>query len=105
MNSLLAILCIIFFSVLVYGVVYGHNLTKKHGSSCRIIYIPEDIDPKILREQLVGLDKNKLKKRARSLGISRVRVDTMKRNDLIRLILMKSADPTRIILEKEDKKK
>ena len=104
MDSLLAILCIIFFSVLIYGVVYGHNLTKKHGTSCRIIYIPEDVDPKILREQLVGLDKNKLKKKAWSLGISRVKVDTMIKNDLIKLILMKSADPTRIIMEGLDKR-
>ena len=110
MDVLVALLCIVFLSVLIYGIVYGHNLTKEHGISCRTIYIPEDVSPKALREDLLSLDDNKndskvsdkLKKRARSLGISKTKVDTMKKSELIRLILMESVDPTRIILEGED---
>ena len=44
MESVLALICIVFFVILTYGFIEGANLDRFHVQSCRTLYIPEDID-------------------------------------------------------------
>ena len=78
MESILAILCIVFFAVLTYGLVQGSNVTKYHLDDCRTIYIPEEIDLETAYKSIKGKNLNALKKRARELGASKEFVDTFK---------------------------
>jgi hypothetical protein len=78
MESILAILCIVFFAVLTYGLVQGSNITKYHLDDCRTIYIPEEIDLETAYKSIKGKNLNALKKRARELGASKIFVDTFK---------------------------
>ena len=71
MESVLSLLCIVFFSLLTYGLIQGYNLQKHHKFNCRTIYIPEDIDLETAFKSIENKDKNKLKKRARQLGASK----------------------------------
>jgi hypothetical protein len=71
MESILAILCIVFFAILTYGLIGAYNLQKNHKYNCHTIYIPEDLD---LEKAFKGLDKltlNGLKRRARRLGATK----------------------------------
>jgi|TARA_B110001469_G_C9372211_1_gene193839 hypothetical protein len=79
MESILAILCIVFFAVLTYGLIHGNNLTKNHLYNCRTLYIPEDIDLDTAYNSVLHKDINGLMKRARELGASKKRVDTLKK--------------------------
>ena len=65
MESILAILCIVFFAVLTYGLVQSSNITKYHLDDCRTIYIPEEIDLETAYKSIKGKNLNALKKRAR----------------------------------------
>ncbi len=78
MESILAILCIVFFAVLTYGLVQSSNITKYHLDDCRTIYIPEEIDLETAYKSIKGKNLNALKKRARELGASKEFVDTFK---------------------------
>jgi len=71
MESVLAILCIVFFGVLTYGLVQGSNLDKYHTDNCRVLYIPEDMDLSLAHKRVTNLDLPGLKKKARELGASR----------------------------------
>lgn len=75
MESILAILCIVFFAVLTYGLIQGANLNKFHKYDCRTIYIPEDLNLETAYRQVIGKDINSLKKRARELGASKEFID------------------------------
>ena len=84
MESILAILCIVFFAVLTYELVQGRNLTKDHIYNCRTIFIPEEVDLELAYKS-VKTNKNPslrelnyLKKRARELGASKDFVDGFK---------------------------
>jgi hypothetical protein len=81
MDSILAILCIVFFAVLTYGLVQGRNLTKDHLYNCRTLYIPEDIDLETAYKSVLHKKLDSLKKRARELGATKLFVDTFKEED------------------------
>jgi len=75
MESILAILCIVFFAILTYGLIGAYNLQKNHQYNCRTLYIPEDLD---LEKAFKGVDKltmNGLKRKARRLGATKEYVD------------------------------
>ena len=67
-NSLLALLCILFFSVLTYGYIQGDNLQRLHYYNCKTIYVPEDIDIETIYQEIHTMDIHQLRKRARYLG-------------------------------------
>jgi hypothetical protein len=77
MESVLAVLCIIFFVVLTYGLIQGNNLQTNHKYNCRVIYIPEDIDLETAFESVDNKNTDQLKKRARELGGIREFVDSI----------------------------
>ena len=81
MESILAILCIVFFAVLTYGLVQGRNLTKNHLYNCRTLYIPEDVDLETAYKSVLHKGLHSLKKRARELGASKSFVDRFKEDD------------------------
>jgi len=81
MESILAILCIVFFAVLTYGLIQGRHLTKNHLYNCRTLYIPEDIDLETAYKTVLHKGLHSLKKRARELGASKSFVDTFKEKD------------------------
>ena len=70
MNSVLAIICIILFAILTYGLIRARNLTKNHLIDCRTIYIPEEYDLEMAYKSINTNDINLLKKRASDLGAS-----------------------------------
>jgi len=78
MESILVILCIVFFAVLTYGLIQGSNLTKDHLYDCRTIYIPEEIDLELAYESIRTNNLNYLKKKGRELGASKKFVDKFK---------------------------
>ena len=78
MESVLAILCIVFFAVLTYGLIQGRNLTKNHLDDCRVIYVPEEINLELAYKSITNKDLNSLKRRARELGATREFVDKFK---------------------------
>ena len=81
MESVLAILCIVFFAVLTYGLIQGRNLTKNHLDDCRVIYVPEEINLELAYKSITNKDLNSLKRRARELGATREFVDKFKESD------------------------
>jgi hypothetical protein len=78
MESVLSILCIVFFAVLTYGLIQGRNLTKNHLDDCRVIYVPEEINLELAYKSIANKDLNSLKRRARELGATREFVDKFK---------------------------
>lgn len=116
MESILAILCIVFLAVLTYGLVQGHNLTKEHLYNCRTIYIPEDIDLETAYNSVVNKDLNGLKKRASELGARKQYLDTFDDketspsklkefvNELQKYIIRNSISDEHILFEEIDKK-
>jgi len=81
MESILAILCIVFFAVITYGLIQGSNTNKNHLYNCRTIYIPEDIDLETAYKSVYNKNPNELKKRARQLGASREFINKFKEDD------------------------
>ena len=104
MESVLAILCIVFFAVLTYGLVQGRNLTKDHLYNCRTLYIPEDIDLELAYKNMAGKNLDALKKRARELGASQKFVETFgedsDKTDLQKYIILNSISNEHILFDK-----
>tara|TARA_A100000164_G_C21552345_1_gene605671 strand:- start:265 stop:687 length:423 start_codon:yes stop_codon:yes gene_type:complete len=92
MDSLLAFLCIICFSILVYGFISGDNLKKYHLHNCHTIYVPENISMKTIYNNIKDKDINSLKRRAREIGISKQKIDSLNDSEieLKKLILIVS---------------
>ena len=100
MESVLALICIVFFVILTYGFIEGANLDRFHVQSCRTLYIPEDIDLATALQSIEGLDKKGLQGRARSLGADKSRVDKLSIQDLKIYIVQKSVSNEHIMFEK-----
>ncbi len=116
MESILAILCIVFFAVLTYGLIQGSNATKDHLYNCRTIYIPEDIDLETAYNSVLNKDLNGLKKRASELGASKSYLDTFDNKEkseskikefvkeLQKYIILNSISDEHIVFEEIDEK-
>ena len=109
MESVLAILCIVFFAVLTYGLVQGRNLTKDHQYDCRTLYIPEEIDLELAYKSISTTNINYLKKRASELGASREFLDKFKEKDapyleIKKYIILNSISDEHILFKKIDDK-
>ena len=103
MESVLAILCIVFFAVLTYGLVQGRNLTKDHLYNCRTLYIPEDIDLELAYKNVTDKNLDALKKRARELGASQKFVERFDKGsdktDLQKFIILNSISNEHILFD------
>jgi hypothetical protein len=107
MESVLSILCIVFFAVLTYGLIQGRNLTKNHLDDCRVIYVPEEINLELAYKSIANKDLNSLKRRARELGATREFVDKFKESvdkhsyiELKKFILVNSISNEHILFDK-----
>ena len=104
MESVLAVLCIVFFAVLTYGLVQGRNLTKDHLYNCRTLYIPEDIDLELAYKNVTDKNLDALKKRARELGASQKFVERFDKDsdktDLQKFIILNSISNEHILFDK-----
>ena len=103
MESVLALICIVFFAVLTYGFIQGANLDRFHIQNCRSLYIPEDIDLATAFQSIQGLDIDGLKKRARELDASREFVDKSDEVDLKVYIVRNSISDKHILFKQLDK--
>ena len=106
MESVLSVLCIVFFAVLTYGLIQGRNLTKNHLDDCRVIYVPEEINLELAYKSITNKDLNSLKRRARELGATREFVDKFKESvhnpyiELKKFILVNSISNEHISFDK-----
>lgn len=104
MNSVLSIVCIIFFAFLTHLFIKGYNEIRDHKYDCRTLLIPEDIDLDAALESITGINKNGLKKRALELGASQAFVDETSDMDLKIYIVQTSIEEKHIrTFEIEDK--
>lgn len=99
MESVLALLCMFFFTLLTYGLIQGHNLQKHHKFNCRNIYIPEDIDLETAFDSIKYKDLNQLKKRARQLGATKDFVDSISDLELKVFIVQTSISDEHILFK------
>jgi len=99
MRSVLALICIVFFAVLTYGLIQGANIDRFHVQSCRNIYVPEDMDLSVALQSIHGLDKPALQKRARELGAKKSFVDTLSESDLKVYVVQRSVSNEHIVFE------
>ena len=104
MESVLAVLCIVFFAILTYGLVQGRNLTKDHLYNCRTLYIPEYIDLELAYKNVSDLKNlDSLKKRARELGASQKFVKRFDKDsnktDLKKFIILNSISNEHILFD------
>lgn len=112
MESVLALLCIIFFAVLTYGFIQGVNINRRHLHNCRNIYVPEDIDLETAFNSLKNKSMDGLKKRARELGASKKYIDDLSKAEkdkklkttLIKYIVLNSVSDEHILFESIDSK-
>ena len=100
MESVLLILCIVFFVVLTYGLIQGTNLHNNHLYTCRTLYIPEDIDLETASKTVKDKNVQQLKKRARELGATKKMVDSMEQIDLKVFIVEHSISDEHIYFKK-----
>ena len=96
MNSVLSIVCIIFFAALTNIFIKGYNEKRDHKYDCRTLLIPEDIDLDAALESITGIDTNGLKKRALELGASQAFVDKTSDIDLKIYIIQESIEEKHI---------
>ena len=103
MESVLAVLCIVFFAILTYGLVQGRNLTKDHLYNCRTLYIPEYIDLELAYKNVTDKNLDALKKRARELGASQKFVKRFDKDsdktDLKKFIILNSISNEHILFD------
>ncbi len=71
MESIIAIICIVFIIIITYAIVQGNNLTKFHKYNCHTVYIPDNINLEQAFQRVNNLSLNALKKKARELGASK----------------------------------
>jgi hypothetical protein len=108
MESVLVFLCIVFFAVVTYGLLQGHNLTKKHLYNCRTIYIPEDVNIDQVYERISGKSLIELQGMARRVGASKKYTDTFTKLDepyleLKKYIILHTVSEEHIYLKSLDK--
>jgi len=104
MNSVLSIICIIFFAYLIHYLIKGYNKYREYGVNCKTIYIPEDFDLDVALDTVVGLSRNMLERRALDLGILRDNIKDKNDTDLKILIIQKSIEDKHIMtMEIEEK--
>jgi len=99
MESVLSLLCIVFFSLLTYGLIQGYNLQKHHKFNCRTIYIPEDIDLETAFDSIKYKNLDQLKKRARQLGATKDFVDSLSELELKVFIVQNSISNEHILFK------
>jgi len=99
MESILAILCIVFFVVLTYGLIQGANLQKFHKHNCRTIYIPESIDLETAFRSVQNLTIDDLKKRGRDLGATKEFTDKQTEIELKIFIIQNSISEDHILFD------
>ena len=97
MNSVLSIICIVFFAYLIHYIIKGYNQMKEHGIPCKSIYIPEDFDLNVALETVAGLSRIKLERRALELGIKRGIIKDKNDTDLKVLIIQTSIEDKHIV--------
>tara|TARA_Y100000022_G_C13190485_1_gene347806 strand:- start:20 stop:424 length:405 start_codon:yes stop_codon:yes gene_type:complete len=97
MESILAILCIIFFCYLTHIIIKGINENKDHIHNCKTLFIPENLDIDASFESIKGLNRSQLKKRARQLGASKEFVDKTNNLDLKIYIIQGSISQDHIL--------
>ena len=107
MESVLALLCVVFFAVLTYGLIQGQNLTRNHLYNCRTIYIPEDINIEQVYQRIAGKSLLELQGLARRLGASKEYTDKYTSLDypwleLKKFIILHSVSDEHIYLESLD---
>ena len=104
MNSVLSIICIVFFAYLIHYIIKGYNQMKEHGIPCKTLYIPEEFNLNVALDTVTGLSRIKLERRALELGIKRSVIKDKNDTDLKILIIQKSIEDKHIVtMEIEEK--
>ena len=104
MDSVLSIVCIIFFAILTHYYINGYNTLRHHKYNCKTLYIPEDFDVETALEMVTGATNDELKKRALTLGATQSFVDNESEIELKKYIIQTSIDDSHIMTEDiEDK--
>jgi hypothetical protein len=99
MESILVILCIVFFTVLTYGLIQGLNMNKFHKHNCRTLYIPETMDLEGAINSIKGLHSDGLKRRALEVGATHDYVDTVSDIDLKVFIIQNSLSEEHVLFK------
>ena len=99
MESILAILCIVFLSVLTYGFIQGSSMNTYYSHNCRTLYIPENIDLETAFQSVNHMDRKGLTKRARDLGASKSNVENQSNIDLKVFIIQNSISDEHILFD------
>lgn len=104
MDSVLSIVCIIFFSILTHYYIKGYNTLRHHKYNCKTLYIPEDFDVDTALETVTGATRDELKKRALTLGAEQSFVDNESEIEIKKYIIQTSISDSHIMTEEiEDK--
>ena len=104
MDSVLSIVCIIFFALLTHYYIKGYNTLRHHKYNCKTLYIPEDFDVDTALETVSGATRDELKKRALTLGASQIFVDNESEIEIKKYIIQTSISDSHIMTEEiEDK--
>ena len=104
MDSVLSIVCIIFFAVLTHYYIKGYNTLRRHKYNCKTLYIPEDFDVETALETVTGATRDELKKRALTLGAEQSFVDNESEIEIKKYIIQTSISDSHIMTEEiEDK--
>lgn len=104
MDSVLSIICIIFFAILIHYLIKGYNKLRHHKYDCKVIYIPEDIDIETAMDMVTNATEDELKKRALTLGASQKFVDESSREDIKLYIIQNSISEEHIMATEISKK-
>jgi len=104
MDSVLSIVCIIFFAVLTHYYIKGYNTLRHHKYNCKTLYIPEDFDVDTALETVTGATRDELKKRALTLGAEQSFIDNESEIEIKKYIIQTSISDSHIMTEEiEDK--
>ena len=104
MDSVLSIVCIIFFALLTHYYIKGYNTLRHHKYNCKTLYIPEDFDVDTALETVTGATRDELKKRALTLGAEQSFVDNESEIEIKKYIIQTSISDSHIMTEEiEDK--
>ena len=104
MDSVLSIVCIIFFAVLTHYYIKGYNTLRRHKYNCKTLYIPEDFDVDTALETVTGATRDELKKRALTLGAEQSFIDNESEIEIKKYIIQTSISDSHIMTEEiEDK--
>ena len=104
MDSVLSIVCIIFFAILTHYYINGYNTLRHHKYNCKTLYIPEDFDVETALEMVTGATNDELKKRALTLGAEQSFVDNESEIEIKKYIIQTSISDSHIMTEEiEDK--